>query len=162
MIQKSNHAVEDWAKLVKASKQEPLGRDEMEVLCKISLTEYEVNTDESLKDDLEKGKVGFASVFWSRTKALGIEVSPSLAMIVGSYSRNFGVVTMIVAYLKWWCHENGKTSVSLMDWSMDIFPMGYPSEKTWEELWDEQKCFDGKTPLSNLLDDKTCYESIMK
>lgn len=162
MIQKSNHAVEDWAKLVKASKQEPLGRDEMEVLCKISLTEYEVNTDESLKNDLEKGKVGFASVFWSRTKALGIEVSPSLAMIVGSYSRNFGVVTMIAAYLKWWCHENGKTSVSLMDWSMDIFPMGYPSEKTWEELWGEQKCFDGKTPLSNLLDDKTCYESIMK
>ena len=162
MIQKSNHAVEDWAKLVKTSKQEPLGRDEMEVLCKISLMEHKLNADESLKDDLEKGKVGLASVFWHRAKALGIEVPPSLALVVGDCSRNFGVITMLAAYLKWWCYANGKTSVSLQDWGMRIFPMGYLSDKTWQHLWDEQKCFDGNTPLSNLLDDKTCYESIMK
>ena len=75
MIQKSNHAVEDWAKLAKASKQEPLGRDEMEVLCKISLMEHKLNTDESLKDTLGVQGLHFGTEqgldFWFKPLANG-------------------------------------------------------------------------------------------
>lgn len=159
-MKKSEHAVADWAKLVQSAQREPLSMEEMHSLLSVLWTEDKFNSDENLKRDLERGQVGFASAFWNRAKALGIGVSPSLAMVVGSYSHNFGVVAMIAAYLKWWCHENDKTSVSLMDWCMDIFPVGYPSEKTWEKLWDEQKCYDRQTPLDNLLDDRTCYGSL--
>ena len=159
-MKKSEHAVADWAKLVQSAQREPLDNDSMEFLMKVVFIEGKLNADESLVKTLESGRAGYASVFWKRMRALNVEVSPSLALVVGdSCLNNFGVITMISAYLKWWCYEHQKNSVSLDDWCKEIFPLGYPNNKTWEKLWDEQKDYTiGGT--ANILDCKECYKSM--
>ena len=82
--------------------------------------------------------------------------------------NNFGRSTMMANYLQWICHKHHIHKITLNEFCMDVFPMGFPSEEQWCTLWDLQKvdvkCLQPGSDFygssDNILDYSSCGFSI--
>lgn len=137
----TNDAAEKWAANVMGRCNTPLTEIQANYLVSVFMNEQEMEEDEKLKElctDPSKG--GLVCMAMNRCKSAGIELTRTAALFLGLILNSPGEVTMTAAYIKYKLREvvqNGKVNVGFL--STRCFPMGIPSEKDWQELWDMQK-----------------------
>ena len=79
--------------------------------------------------------------------------------------------TMMANYLQYVAHEHRVKKIGLKEFELWAFPNGFPTDESWEELWDSQKIdleirTDKKSPYyygsDNILDYPKLYQTIAK
>ena len=168
----SEHAIEDWAKMVSSKPIRNLTEEESGALIRVILTQHEIDSDKEIYEMLEKKQAGFlTSIFWWRVKCCHTyEITPSLCIYIGEYViKSPGMSTMIANYLQYVAHANGVKKIGLKEFGSWAFPNGFPTDKSWKELWDAQKIdldvrIDKKSPYynqsDNILDYPKLYQTI--
>lgn len=53
--------------------------------------------------------------------------------------NNFGKSTMIINLLQYIAHERGLKNIGMKEFGMFVFPMGVPTEESWEKAWEANK-----------------------
>lgn len=167
-MKKEQNAVELWAKEVEScEKREMTPKEAMDYL-QYSFAESKGlsdDTEREIKELLEKGQGGIASVVYKRAKyVLGYEISVSLAAFLGTILDNFGKSTMMASYLLYVAKKRGVRVVTTKEFGMIAFPMGLPTDKEWERLWTLQKLpleeRGDNIAMDNGLDCGFCFGSI--
>lgn len=170
----SEHAIEDWARMVRSKSIRNLTEEEKGALIRVILAQHEIDSDKEICEMLEKKQAGFlTSMFWWRVKCCHTyEITPSLCVYIGEYViKNPGESTMMANYLQYVAHANGAKKIGLREFGLWAFPNGFPTDKSWNELWDAQKIdldiiSDKKSPYyrgsDNILDYPKFYETIAK
>lgn len=153
----NKNSIEEWAKLVPTKSKRTLTHSETETYIKCALNSDIIDANPKIVEDIEKGDLGYGSVFWKRVKSCHTyKVTPSLCVyLASSILFNFGISTMMANYLQYVAHKHGIKEIGITEWSTYAFPWGVPTEQSWKELWDAQK-YEG----SNLLDNSEYMESI--
>lgn len=153
----NKNSIEEWAKLVPTKPRRTLTHSEMEIYIKCTLAADSIDANPKVIEDIEKGDLGYGSVFWKRVKSCHTyTITPSLCVYLASgILFNFGVSTMMANYLQYVAHERGCKKIGITEWSTYAFPWGVPTEEAWKELWDAQKVGG-----YNLLDIPQFMESI--
>ena len=123
------------------------------------------DAENEIRELLEKGQAGFASVVYRRAKyVLGYEISVSLAAFLGTIFNSFGESTMMASYLLYVAKKRGVRVVTMKEFGMYAFPMGLPTDKEWERLWTLQKLpleeRGDNIATDNGLDCSVCFGSI--
>ena len=166
-MKKEHNAAELWAKEVESCEKREMTQEEARNYLRYCFVESKGlsnNTEKEIKELLEKGQGGMASVVYKRAKyVLGYEISVSLAAVLGTILDNFGKSTMMASYLLYVAKKRGVRVVTTKEFGMVAFPMGLPTDKEWERLWTLQKL-----PLEerdndityNGLDCSVCFGSI--
>lgn len=105
------------------------------------MSQKDLDEDKELIEILDQKKGGYSSVLWLRVKYRHtFSITPSLCVYLGeNIIKNFGMSTMIANYLQYIAKERGIKKIGFDEWSRFVFPMGHPTDKSWEELWDAQK-----------------------
>lgn len=170
----SEHAIEDWAKMVSSKSIRDLTEEERGALIHVVFTQHKIDSDKKIYEMLEKKQAGFlTSVFWWRVKCCHTyEITPSLCVYIGEYViKNPGMSTMMANYLQYVAHVNGIKKIGLWEFATWAFPNGFLTDKSWDELWDAQKIdldirIDKKSPYynqsDNILDYPKLYQTIAK
>ena len=169
----SEHAIEDWAKIVRSKSTRNLTEEESKALIQITLTQSMIDSDKKIQEMLDKKQAGFlTSVFWWRVKCYHTyEITQSLCIYIGEYIiKSPGMSTMLANYLQYVAHEHKIKKIGLKEFGLWVFPFGFPTDKSWEELWDAQKIdldirTDNKSPYDNsdnILDYPKLYQTIAK
>lgn len=138
----SEHAIEDWAKMVLSKPKRSLTEEEARTLVQVTLAQREIDSDKEISEMLEKKQAGFlTSMFWWRVKCCHTyEITPSLCAYIGEcVIKNPGMSTMMANYLQYVAHEHRVKKIGLKEFGLWAFPYGFPTDKSWEELWDSQK-----------------------
>lgn len=137
----SSQAVEEWAKSVASKNMRPLTEKEATEFMKYFMSQKDLDKDKELIEILDQKKGGYSSVLWLRIKYHHtFSITPSLCVYLGeNIIKNFGMSTMIANYLQYIAKEIGIKKIGFDEWCMFAFPMGHPTDKSWEELWDAQK-----------------------
>lgn len=164
----SRQAVEEWAKSVASKNKRPLTEKEAIEFIKYFMSQKDLDEDKELIELLDQRKGGYSSVLWLRIKYRHtFSITPSLCVYLGeNIIKNFGMSTMIANYLQYIAKERGIKKIGFDEWSRFAFPMGYPTDKSWEELWEAQK-LDSETRredryrcIDNVLDYPEFMESL--
>ena len=170
----SEHAIEDWAKMVLSKPKRNLTGEEARTLILTTLAQREIDSDKEICETLEKKQAGFlTSMFWWRVKCCHTyEITPSLCAYIGEcVIKNPGMSTMMANYLQYVAHEHRVKKIGLKEFGLWAFPYGFPTDESWEELWDSQKIdldirTDKKSPYyngsDNILDYPKLYQTIAK
>lgn len=170
----SEHAIEDWAKMVQSKPIRTLTDEEAKALIHVTFIQHEVDFDKEICEMLEKKQAGFlTSMFWWRVKCCHTyEITPSLCVYIGEYViKNPGMSTMMANYLQYVAHVNGIKKIGLWEFATWAFPNGFPTDESWHELWGAQKIdldiiSDEKSPYyyqsDNILDYPKLYQTIAK
>lgn len=137
----STHAIEDWAKNVAQKQMRQLTDEETRDFIRYCLVSKQLDKDQELINLLNNKKAGYASVLWLRIKTIHTySITPSLCIYLGEcVIKNFGMSTMIANYLQYIAKTKGLKTIGFDEFSRYAFPMGYPTDKSWNELWDLQK-----------------------
>lgn len=167
-MKKEQNAVELWAKEVESCEKREMTQEEAMNYLRYSFAESKGLSDDAekeIKELLEKGQGGMASVVYKRAKyVLGYEISVSLAVFLGTILDNFGKSTMMASYLLYVAKKRGVHVVTTKEFGMIAFPMGLPTDKEWERLWTLQKLpLDERgdnIAMDNGLDCGFCFGSI--
>lgn len=163
--------VEEWSKEFDKSQKERLPKEDAEFLINIIFKEKELNKDKELLDMLEgKSNNTLCTIIWRRFKNYPmLSVSPSVAMFLGGVAKNFGICTMMVARVIAKAAEFQTKNIDMHFLCSRIIPMGFPTEREFEKLWELQKIdyeerqtqgFHGFT-TDNLLDYNSAYNSVI-
>lgn len=134
--------IEQWAQEVERCKKRELSTKEAIDFSGICMNEGAIDSNsEDFIKDLENKKLGLASAFWLRIKYLHTySITPSAAMFLVSHViKNFGISTMMAAYLQYIAHQHGIKRIGIKEFSMWAFPFGLPTNEEWERLWNLQK-----------------------
>ena len=152
------NSVELWCEEVKKRCNTRITEENSKVLITCLLNKDKIDEDEEVMKLLEGGK-SYASVLWKRIKygAFTYTITPSAIMFLDEYLTDFGVTTMMSAFLQGMSHKLKAKEITIDTIARDIFPFGVPSEKDWNELWDMQKV---KDVPDNMLDHSKAYESV--
>lgn len=160
----SNNAVEMWAKQVASKPKRPLTQKESLDFCKYLMAEKVFDKDKEILNLLEQKQASYASVLWFRVKSCHTySIAPSLCIYLGeNVIKNFGMSTMIANYLQYVAKTKELKTIGLNEWAQFAFPMGYLTDKGWEELWDAQKIDREEPyyPYDNILDYPEMMESL--
>lgn len=122
-----------------------------------------MENDEKIKElCTNPAKGGLVCMAMKRCKSIGIELTRTAALFLGSILNSPGDVTMAAAYVKYKLKDCVDNKVSVGFLSTRCFPMGIPSEKDWQELWDMQKLDSEDLKRSqfvsdNVLDYRSAY-----
>ena len=137
----TNDAAEKWATNVMSRCNTPLTEIQASYLISVFMNEEKMEENEEIKElCTNPAKGGLVCMAMNRCKSIGIELTRTAALFLGLILNSPGEVTMTAAYIKYKLREvvqNGKVNVGFL--STRCFPMGIPSEKDWQELWDMQK-----------------------
>lgn len=170
----SEHAIEDWAKMVSSKPVRSLTQEEAKGLIRVTLAQHEIDSDKEICEMLEKKQADYlTSMFWWRVKCCHTyEITPSLCAYIGEYViKTPGMSTMMANYLQYVAYVNGTKKIGLREFGLWAFPHGFPTDKSWNELWDAQKIdldirMDEKSPYynkpDNILDYPKLYQTIAK
>lgn len=170
----SEHAIEDWAMTVVSKPIRNLTEEEVKGLIQVTLTQSKIDSDKKVQEMLDKKQAGFlTSIFWWRVKCdHTYEITPSLCIYIGGYViKSPSMSTMMANYLQYVAHDTKIKKIGLYEFSSWAFPFGFPTDKSWEELWDAQKIdldirTDKKSPYynnsDNILDYPKLYQTIAK
>lgn len=167
-MKKESNAAELWAKEVESCEKREMTDDEARNYLQFSFAESRglgEDAEKEIRDLLEKGQGGMASVVYKRAKyVLGYEISVSLAAFLGTILDNFGKSTMMASYLLYVAKKMGVRVVTTKEFGMVAFPMGLPTDKEWERLWTLQKLpleeRGDEIAMDNGLDCGVCFGSI--
>ena len=138
----SEHAIEDWAKMVLSKPKRSLTEEEARKLVQVTLAQREIDSDKEICEMLEKKQAGFlTSIFWWRVKCCHTyEITPSLCAYIGEcVIKSPGMSTMMANYLQWFCFKNKIKKLTLEDFAKKVFPFGVPKDEVWDEMWSLQK-----------------------
>ena len=163
--------VEEWSKEFDKSQKEQLPKEDARLLINLIFKEKELNKDKELLDMLEgKTKNTPCTVIWHRFKNYPmINVSPSVALFLGGVAKNFGICTMMVARVIAKAAQYRTKNIDMHFLCNKIIPMGFPTEREFEKLWELQKIkpeerqaqeFHSFIP-DNLLDYNSSYKSVI-
>lgn len=163
--------VEEWSKEFDKSQKEQLPVKDANLLINILFKEKELNKDKELLDMLEvKTNDTFCTVIWRRFKNYPmLRVSPSVALFLGEVAKNFGICTMMVAIVIAKAAQYRTKNIDMNFLCNRIIPMGFPTEREFEKLWELQKInpeerqsqeFHSFMP-DNLLDYNSSYKSVI-
>ena len=170
----SEHAIEDWAKMVLSKPTRNLTEEEARTLVQVTLAQREIDSDKEIFEMLEKKQAGFlTSILWWRVKCCHTyEITPSLCVYLGEYVlKNPGMSTMMANYLQYVASKQNIRKIGVKEFSQYAFPWGLPTDDSWKELWDAQKIDleireDKKSPYydgsDNILDYPKLYQTIAK
>lgn len=170
----SEHAIEDWAMTVVSKPIRNLTEEEVKGLIQVTLIQHKKDSEKEIYEILEKNQAGFlTTAFYQRVKCFHTyEITPSLCAYIGGYViKNLRMSTMMANYLQYVAHARGIKKIGLMEFVTWAFPCGFPTDKSWEELWDAQKIdldirTDKKSPYynnsDNILDYPKLYQTIAK
>jgi len=87
--------------------------------------------------------------------------SNSLKALIAIVSETAGTAIMYLTYLQCWAKHNKRKYITAEDFSMEIFPNGFPKKEQMQNLWDCQKVDRaGSTESDNLLDYQSALKSI--
>lgn len=167
-MKKECNAVELWAKEVESCEKREMTQEEARNYLQYCFAENKGLSDDvekEIKELLEKGEGGMASVVYKRAKyVLGYEISVSLAAFLGTILDNFGKSTMMASYLLYVAKKRGVRVVTTKEFGMIAFPAGLPTDKEWERLWTLQKLpleeRGDNIIMDNALDCDFCFGSI--
>ena len=112
----SEHAIEDWAKMVLSKPKRSLTEEEAKTLVQVTLAQREIDSDKEICEMLEKKQAGFlTSMFWWRVKCCHTyEITPSLCVYIGEcVIKSPGMSTMMANYLQYIAHEHGFKKIGL-------------------------------------------------
>lgn len=87
-----------------------------------------------------------------------------LILFLSVVAENPGTAIMYLWYLQYWACKNNKRIITFDDICMTIFPKGFPTEKSMQEIWDGQKIQrkrDDSMGSDNLVDYSSAGESIL-
>lgn len=136
----TNDAAEKWAANVMSRCNTPLTEIQASYLVSVFMNEEEMEEDEEIKElCTNPAKGGLVCMAMNRCKSIGIELTRTAALFLGLILNSPGEVTMTAAYIKYKLKDCVDNKVSVSFLSTRCFPMGIPSEKDWQELWDMQK-----------------------
>ena len=140
----SADAIELWCEEVEKCKFSvpQMSEKETGLLVNLSLSAEKIDNDKELLSLVESKQAGMLSVFWLRVKHCHTyKVSMSLAAFISEViiKNNFGKSTMMANYLQWICHKQHLPKITLKEFCIDVFPMGFPTDEQWHKLWDLQK-----------------------
>ena len=168
----TSDAVEKWAAKVMNHCHTELTHEQAETMVGLFLNAHEIDKDEELKKKCEDPKEGgILSMIVNRCKSCGFEITRSAVLFLSMFVDRPGNVTMAVAYIRYRlrdAYSNNKVDIGFL--STRCFPMGVPSEKDWQELWEEQKLDFNELKIQrkihkfapdNVLDYRSAYQSIM-
>lgn len=136
-------------------KKRQMTKEESKIFIVCYMQEEKMNQDPELMKLLES-KENYSSVLWNRLKRHTVDVSPAVCLFLGYHIESFGISTMIANYLQYVAYKHNVKKIGMKEIGEIVFPLGFPTEETWRELWDMQKADDG----GNILDDAACGESI--
>ena len=167
-MKKEHNAVELWAKEVESCEKRKMTKEEAMTYLQYYFAEsnrLSDDTEKEIRELLEKGQGGMASVVYKRAKYfLGYEISVGLAAFLGTILDNFGKSTMMASYLLYVAKKRGVRVVTTKEFGMVAFPMGLPTDKEWERLWTLQKLpleeRGDNIAMDNGLDCGFCFGSI--
>ena len=166
-MKKEHNAAELWAKEVESCEKREMTQEEARNYLQYCFAESEGLSDDAekeIRELLEKGQGGMASVVYKRDKyVLGYEISVSLAAFLGTILDNLGKSTMMASYLLYVAKNRGVRVVTTKEFGMIAFPAGLPTDKEWERLWTLQKLpFEERDNdiMDNGLDCSVCFGSI--
>jgi hypothetical protein len=85
----------------------------------------------------------------------------SLLFLTFVYEGNIGKLIMLVYYMQYVCFQKNIKEVRFNEeFSMILFPLGFPDEKDLHKIWESQKVSKGKGNSDNLLDYSEAAKSI--
>lgn len=135
--------IERWAKKFEEHmKIRELTKEETKLFLSASFNEKQINEDKEILKLLETKKAGLASVMYLRVKSIHTyELTPALAVYLfeSGIINNFGKSTMIINYLQYIAHERGLKNIGMKEFGMFVFPMGVPTEESWDKAWEANK-----------------------
>lgn len=146
----------DWCEEVKKRCHTKLTDEQEKALIIATIDEDKINKIPGIEEELDNGG-GFASVIWKRMKALGCKITPSSLFFLESITFNFGISTMLCAFLWYTAKKEGIEEITAIFIQDKVFPEGIPSNDDWNELWKKQK-IKGGIP-DNILDYTETYGS---
>lgn len=110
----------------------------------------------------------FATVFWRRIKSFGVSytITPTVAVLAEIFLKNFGMSTMLVAYMQYISHKNKIKKFTHKEFCCYVIPWGLPNDEEWERLWKLQKIDpeilnENNLVTDNGLDYPQLYQSLM-
>ncbi len=154
------NSVELWSKEVKKRCNNALSEELNKALITLLLNHKQIDEDEEVKNALENSQ-SYLSVLYKRITYGGFTytVTPSGLLFLEAMTHNFGISTMLCAFLQYMSYNLGVKEITINILAKDIFPFGIPSENDWNELQDMQKV-RGEFP-DNMLDHRVAYKSII-
>lgn len=133
----------EWHKKVKALKQQPMDDGTSKMFMQLTMAELakpalpvipQLEASFPYKVCVSRAEyLGFTEITW-----------PAAALIAHLSSGNPGNIVMYLSYLR------NNYSCLNMNAITGAFPMGFPSAKDWETMWDAQKDEKGKNGLDSL------------
>lgn len=170
-MKSKDNFVEEWSKEFDKIQKEQLPKEDAKILITILFKEKELNKDKELLDMLE-GKTNntLSTVIWRRFKNYPmLSVSPSVALFLGEIAKDFGICTMMVARVIAKAAQYGTRVIDMHFLCNKIIPMGFPTERGFEKLWELQKIdYEERQAQEfhsfisdNLLDYNSSYKSVI-
>lgn len=130
---------------------EELSKENMTVMLQLAMIkekEGDMTTAEELKNDFS------VQMLSKRIKAYELPFIITdffLVMSVMTFAVNPGLLMILLRLCYQEYVKNGTVLFDLTVWSMNMFPMGTPTEESLKRFWEEQK--ESGAPLGNALDD---------
>lgn len=141
----------------------PMDEHEMKImLAAVSVDMVEGSTDpfDSLEED-PKAPFIVKVTFKSLETRFTFRCSNSLKTLIAIVSETAGTAIMYLTYLQCWAKHNKRKYITAEDFSMNIFPNGFPTKEQMEKLWYSQKIdTEGSSASDNLLDYQSALKSI--
>ena len=87
-------------------------------------------------------------IIHSRSKHIGLEITGQVFALLRTISDSPGTIVMWLHALRSWQVRNGGKVIDMDTLSMQLFPLGFPTEESLHAAWQAQKTEGG----TNLLD----------
>ena len=141
--------IHQWAdKFLKSPVQE-MSKQLAAMFIQISMG---IPKDAPLDDIIARSEGDFGvGVLAGRVKAIDLDITGQAFALVRILCDSPGSLVMWAFALRSWQLRHGNRQVTMDTISMDLFPMGFPTERALSEAWDAQKTEEG----FNLLDRAT-------
>jgi len=75
-----------------------------------------------------------------------------IILFLAMVAQTPGTAVMYLTYLQYYCKKHNIREITFDNFSMEIFPMGFPSDEDLHTLWEETKVKRNEGGAANLVD----------
>lgn len=131
----------------------PMTNTESETFIKATFLDMQVKEPFNA-EDVARMEYGLATILFRRTQYVhDVTLSKGLAIFTLAISDRPGTIVLWAYTYHQMYRELGRM-VTIDDFA-NVFPMGIPTEKAMEQIWEDQKAYTrGEKSNRNLIDDK--------
>jgi len=134
--------------------------DEMELLMRIAISKEPNRSLFSTKEEFNEMPFSVQLAYKALNGRFSFKMSDSLVILVAVVGKSAGIIVMYLTYLQYRAKKMGKEELDIGDFVM-IFPDGFPTDDSLQDIWDSQKVDRGERGGSdNLLDYQFATQSI--